>query len=71
MGCLSYVIGCPEAKFACVADLKIEVQDYIDITRKNDMTITHIFENHVHADHISDNMGLKSRTGAEVSLTLI
>jgi len=66
MGCLSYVIGCPQAKVACVVDPKRDVQDYIDITRKNDMNITHIFETHVHADHVSGNLELKSRTGAEV-----
>jgi glyoxylase-like metal-dependent hydrolase (beta-lactamase superfamily II)/rhodanese-related sulfurtransferase len=66
MGCLSYVIGCPQAKAACVVDPKRDVQEYIDIARKNDMKITHIFETHVHADHVSGNMELKSRTGAEV-----
>ena len=66
MDCLSYVIGCREAKFACVMDPKRDVQDYIDITRKNDMKITHIFETHVHTDHSSGNMELKSRTGVEV-----
>jgi glyoxylase-like metal-dependent hydrolase (beta-lactamase superfamily II)/rhodanese-related sulfurtransferase len=66
MGCLSYVIGCPLAKVACVVDPKRDVQDYIDIARKHDMKITHIFETHVHADHVSGNMELKSRTGADI-----
>jgi glyoxylase-like metal-dependent hydrolase (beta-lactamase superfamily II) len=30
------------------------------------MKITHIFETHVHADHVSGNMELKSRTGADI-----
>jgi len=66
MGCLSYVIGCPGAKQACVVDPKRDVLDYIDIARKNDMRITHIFETHVHADHVSGNMELQSRTGADI-----
>ena len=66
MGCLSYLIGCPMAKKACVVDPKRDVQEYIDLARKNDMQITHVFETHVHADHVSGNMELKSRTGAKI-----
>lgn len=66
MGCLSYIIGCPGAKVACVVDPKRDVQDYIDLARKNGMKITHIFETHVHADHVSGNQELQSRTGAEI-----
>ncbi|RLC20482.1 MAG: MBL fold metallo-hydrolase [Deltaproteobacteria bacterium] len=66
MGCLSYVIGCPQAGTACVVDPKRDVQDYIDIARKNDMRITHIFETHIHADHLSGNQELRSRTQADI-----
>ena len=66
MGCLSYIIGCPGAKVACVVDPKRDVQAYIDLARKNGMEITHIFETHIHADHVSGNQELKSRTGAEI-----
>jgi hydroxyacylglutathione hydrolase len=64
MGCLSYVIGCPQARVACVVDPKRDVQDYIHIARANGMKITHIFETHVHADHMSGNMELRSRTAS-------
>ncbi|MBW1783089.1 MAG: MBL fold metallo-hydrolase [Deltaproteobacteria bacterium] len=66
MGCLSYVIGCPQAKVACVVDPKRDVQDYINLARDNNMTITHVFETHVHADHVSGNHELRSRTGAKI-----
>ncbi len=66
MGCLSYLIGCPEAKVACVVDPKRDVQDYLTLARENGMEITHIFETHVHADHVSGNQELKSRTGADI-----
>ncbi len=66
MGCLSYLIGCPKAGVACVVDPKRDVDDYIEVARKNNLKITHIFETHVHADHISGNMELQSRTGAEI-----
>ena len=66
MGCLSYLIGCPQAKIACVVDPKRDVQDYIKLARDNGMKITHIFETHVHADHVSGNQELHSRTGAKI-----
>jgi len=68
MGCLSYLLGCPMAKTACVVDPKRDVQIYIDLARENGMKITHIFETHVHADHVSGNHELRSRTGAEICL---
>lgn len=66
MGCLSYLIGCPQAGVACVVDPKRDVGDYIEVARENNLRITHIFETHVHADHISGNMELQSRTGADI-----
>ncbi|MFA6810734.1 MAG: rhodanese-like domain-containing protein [Desulfoplanes sp.] len=66
MGCLSYIIGCPRGQVACVVDPKRDVQEYLDLARENGMKITHIFETHVHADHVSGNQELHSRTGAEI-----
>ncbi len=68
MGCLSYLMGCPGAKVACVVDPKRDVQEYIDLARENNMKITHIFETHIHADHVSGNQELASRTGAKICL---
>ena len=68
LGCLSYLIGCPMAGVSCVVDPKRDVQEYIDIARNNGMKITHIFETHIHADHVSGNMELRSRTGADIYL---
>lgn len=66
LGCNSYVIGCPGARQAVVVDPKRDVQDYMDISRDEGMKITHIIETHVHADHVSGNQELRSRTGAEI-----
>ncbi len=66
MGCLSYFIGCSAARVACVVDPKRDVEDYLHVSRKYGMKITHIFETHVHADHVSGNLELRSRTGAEI-----
>ncbi len=66
LGCNSYVIGCPGARQAVVVDPKRDVQEYMDISRDEGMKITHIIETHVHADHVSGNLELKSRTGADI-----
>ncbi|SKA76367.1 MBL fold metallo-hydrolase [Desulfobaculum bizertense] len=66
MGCFSYVIGCPAAGAMAVVDPKRDIQDYLDISRREGMKITHIIETHVHADHVSGNQELKSRTGATI-----
>ncbi len=66
LGCNSYVIGCPGARQAVVVDPKRDVQEYMDISRDEGMKITHIIETHVHADHVSGNQELKSRTGAPI-----
>ncbi len=66
LGCNSYVIGCPGARQAVVVDPKRDVQEYMDISRDEGMKITHIIETHVHADHVSGNLELQSRTGADI-----
>jgi hydroxyacylglutathione hydrolase len=66
MGCMSYVVGCPAAGVAAVVDPKRDVQDYLEISRNEGMKITHIFETHVHADHVSGNLELQSHTGADI-----
>ncbi len=66
IGCLSYVIGCPAAKVAAVIDPKRDVQDYLDITKNQGMKITHVIETHIHADHVSGNLEIRSRTGADI-----
>ena len=66
LGCLSYVIGCPRNKTMAVVDPKRDVQDYLDIAREEGMKITHVFNTHVHADHISGDQELRLATGADI-----
>ena len=66
LGCLSYVIGCPKAKAMAVVDPKRDVQDYLTIAREEGMQITHVFNTHVHADHISGDQELRLATGADI-----
>ena len=66
LGCLSYVIGCPAARTMAVVDPKRDIQDYLDIAREEGMQITHVFNTHVHADHISGDQELRLATGADI-----
>ena len=66
LGCLSYVIGCPRAKAMAVIDPKRDVQDYLTIAREEGMQITHVFNTHVHADHVSGDQELRLATGADI-----
>jgi hydroxyacylglutathione hydrolase len=66
LGCLSYVIGCPKAKAMAVVDPKRDVEDYLSIAREEGMQITHVFNTHVHADHVSGDQELRLATGAEI-----
>ncbi len=66
LGCLSYVIGCPRAKAMAVVDPKRDVQDYLAIAREEGMQVTHIFNTHVHADHVSGDQELRLATGADI-----
>lgn len=66
IGCLSYLIGCPAAKVAAVVDPKRDVQDYLHIAGSQGMKITHVIETHIHADHVSGNQEIRSRTGADI-----
>lgn len=68
LGCYSYVIGCPGAKVCAVVDPKRDIQDYLDISREENMRITHIIDTHLHADHVSGGQELSARTGAPIYL---
>lgn len=66
LGCLSYVIGCPKTKAMAVVDPKRDIQDYLNIAREEGMQITHVFNTHVHADHVSGDQELRVATGADI-----
>ncbi|HZW91042.1 MAG TPA: MBL fold metallo-hydrolase, partial [Myxococcaceae bacterium] len=68
-GCLSYVIGCPQAGRGVVVDpARDRLDDYVTLARKKGLTISDIVETHVHADHVSGNQALASRTGARIHI---
>lgn len=66
LGCASYLIGCEAQGVAAVIDPDRDVQKYLDTARERGLTITHIIETHLHADHVSGNTDLAQRTGAKI-----
>jgi glyoxylase-like metal-dependent hydrolase (beta-lactamase superfamily II)/rhodanese-related sulfurtransferase len=66
-GCLSYLIGCGGARVAMIVDPgRDRVGDYVAVARRKGLTITHVVDTHVHADHVSGNQALAAQTGATV-----
>jgi hydroxyacylglutathione hydrolase len=66
LGCASYLVGCEGAGIAAVIDPDRDVQKYLDAANNRGMKITHIIETHLHADHVSGNTELATRTNAEI-----
>lgn len=60
---LSYVIGDKSSGKAAVVDPRRDVDIYIELARKNKLTITHVLETHIHADFVSGARELAERTG--------
>lgn len=66
LGCYSYLIGCPLAGVMAVVDPKRDIAVYLELAHAHGMKITHIFDTHVHADHISGGRELSRATGADI-----
>ncbi|RYD26597.1 MAG: MBL fold metallo-hydrolase, partial [Verrucomicrobiaceae bacterium] len=67
---LSYLLGDDSTGTAAVIDPTVDVDQYIALARKHGVSITHIFETHIHADLVSGACELKSRTGtAEIHVS--
>ena len=67
--CLSYLIGVP-GKDAIVVDPARFIDFYVDLAASEGMTITHVIDTHVHADHISGGPEMAEKIGAKYHLPL-
>lgn len=68
-GCAAYLFGCGTAGQCAVVDpQERDVDAYLAFAATKDMSITHVFETHVHADHRSGGRALAARTGARYGL---
>jgi hydroxyacylglutathione hydrolase len=61
---VSYMIG--HNGKAAVIDARRDCEPYIELARKYDCRITHIFETHKNEDYITGSLELQRRTGAEI-----
>jgi len=66
LGCYSYLIGCPRAGVAFVVDPERHVNQYLRAAEQQGVRITHVFDTHLHADHISGAVELADKVGADV-----
>jgi hydroxyacylglutathione hydrolase len=58
---LSYLIGDDEEGTAAIFDPRADVEVYLDLAREKNLSITHIFETHIHADLVSGARELCAR----------
>lgn len=65
-GCLSYVVGA--AGEAVVIDPSLDVAVYLQVAAEHDWRITHVFDTHLHADHLSGARDLAAAIGAALHL---
>lgn len=65
-GALSYLIGCPREKKACVVNPKKDVHEYIESAAAHGMAITAIFETAGYVKSKSGQEKLSALTGAPV-----
>jgi glyoxylase-like metal-dependent hydrolase (beta-lactamase superfamily II) len=61
--CLSYVVG-ERGQELAVIDPAADVDAYLRLAEDLDAEITHVFDTHLHADHVSLALELAERTGA-------
>jgi len=65
-GCLSYIVGCTSKGVCAVIDPQYDTDQYARYAADHGMQITHIFETHAQADHISGARKLGEASGAPV-----
>ena len=61
---LSYLLGDDGQGVAAVIDPTPDVDKYIELARSKSLSITHIFETHIHADLVSGARELCDRVGS-------
>lgn len=67
-GCLGYVIGSPSSGEAVVVDPTRHIEEFEVVATDDGMSIEHVIDTHVHADHISGGRDLAEATGATYHL---
>jgi hydroxyacylglutathione hydrolase len=66
IGCVSYLGYCFSCKAGYVIDPLENIEPYLQVASDNGIRITHIFNTHIQADHISGDKKLAKETGAKI-----
>ena len=64
----SYLVGDEETGTAAVVDPQRDIDQYVAFAAEHQLTITHVFLTHLHADFIAGHLELRDRTGATICL---
>lgn len=64
----SYLVGDDGAKVAAVVDPRPDVDIYLEVARRYGISITHVFETHIHADFMSGARELVERLDGAAKL---
>jgi len=67
-GCLGYVVGSKRSGTAAAFDVSRYTKEFIDAATEKGLKITHVFDTHVHADHISGGRELADKLGVNYFL---
>ncbi|WP_435018261.1 MBL fold metallo-hydrolase [Tundrisphaera sp. TA3] len=65
-----YMVGDEKSRRCAVIDPTRDVDEYLEIARREGLRITHVLETHVHADFVSGSVELKARLGDEVQVVV-
>src|SRR3954451_21629394 len=68
LGYASYLVGDEDAGVAAVVDPKLDIEDYLALSRYMGVSIEHVLEPHNHADRVSGHGRLPSATGATIHI---
>lgn len=65
-GCLTYLVGDPDARTAIIVDPGIDPAPYFVLLREGEWKLVGIVETHTHADHLAGHARLHTATGAPI-----
>ncbi len=68
-GCLGYLVADPETSEAAVVDPTRHTAEFRAVADDRDWEITHVFDTHVHADHVSGGRDLADEVDASYHLS--
>ena len=64
----SYLVGDEKTQTAAVIDPTRDIEEYLQIAKREGLHIKHVLETHVHADFVSGARELKDQLGDEVTI---